>query len=94
MIRCLRHHKFQLTALLAEDKKKLKIPTVIAKLAKQLGTLCVGMFSLPFGFEGRGKKGVALKAYAELAKVTDSLLLIENALHLNMACDSNKHFHA
>lgn len=79
----------------------------IAKLAKQLGTLCVGMFSLPFGFEGRGKKGVALKAYAELAKVTDSLLLIENDLFLdsfknikdgklqsNLFEDSNKYFYS
>lgn len=79
----------------------------IAKLAKQLGTLCVGMFSLPFGFEGRGKKGVALKAYAELVKVTDSLLLIENDLFLdsfknnkdgklqsNLFEDSNKYFYS
>lgn len=62
----------------------------IVEVAQKSGALCIGMFSLPFEFEGRGKRGAALKAYAELTKETDSLLLIENEKLLN----SNELFRA
>jgi cell division GTPase FtsZ len=54
----------------------------IMEYAQQKDTLCIGMFSLPFEFEGRGKKGAALRAYSELIDKTDSLLLIENDMFL------------
>tara|TARA_Y100000296_G_scaffold85988_1_gene124252 strand:- start:1051 stop:2745 length:1695 start_codon:yes stop_codon:yes gene_type:complete len=47
--------------------------------------LCIGMFSLPFDFEGRGKRGAALSAYSKLKNSTDSLLVIKNDLFLNAA---------
>lgn len=62
----------------------------IAKLIKRQDSLCIGMFSLPFSFEGRGKKGSALLAYSELRKHTDSLLVIENEKFLNLGSSSSK----
>jgi cell division GTPase FtsZ len=60
----------------------------IAEYVRRQDALCLGMFSLPFEFEGRGKKGAALKAYSELINNTDSLLLIENEVFLNSESQS------
>ena len=65
----------------------------ICKLIQEQDTLCIGMFSLPFSFEGRGKKGSALLAYSELKKHTDSLLMIENEKFLNRAKSNLDLFH-
>jgi len=55
----------------------------VTQQIQELGSLCIGMFSLPFGFEGRGKKGAALSAYSKLRTTVDSLLVIKNDNFLN-----------
>lgn len=79
----------------------------IAKIAKEMGVLCIGLFSFPFEFEGRSKKLKSQQAYLSLEKYTDALLCIENDRFLdsslknksldsidNLFHDSNAHFNA
>jgi cell division protein FtsZ len=51
---------------------------VIAKLAKEMGILTVGIVTLPFNFEGRKRRLQAEKGIEELKKYVDTLLLISN----------------
>ncbi len=55
----------------------------MAKIIKSSGVLCVGLFSLPFKFEGRRKVSAAQQAYRDLSTNTDSLICIENDTFLN-----------
>ena len=83
------------------------VPQHIARIAKELGILCVGLFSFPFSFEGRSKKLKSQQAYLSLSKYTDALLCIENDRFLDsnlktnslngiddLFQDSNNHFYA
>ncbi|SON52938.1 cell division protein FtsZ [Vibrio tapetis] len=83
------------------------VPQHIARIAKELGILCVGLFSFPFSFEGRSKKLKSQQAYLSLSKYTDSLLCIENDRFLDsnlktnslngiddLFQDANNHFYA
>jgi cell division protein FtsZ len=51
---------------------------VIARCAKELGVLTVGVVTKPFHFEGARRMKVAEAGIAELAKVVDTLLVIPN----------------
>lgn len=79
----------------------------IAQLVKELGILCVGLFSFPFSFEGRSKRLRSQQAYLSLRKNIDALLCIDNDRFLDSNLksrsvgsineifdDSNNHFDA
>ena len=51
---------------------------VIAKLAKEMGILTVGIVTKPFAFEGRRRMLQAEKGIAELTACVDSLIVIPN----------------
>ncbi len=51
---------------------------VIAKIAKELGILTVGIVTLPFAFEGRKRKQQAELGIKELRQYVDTLLVICN----------------
>ncbi|MFO8001198.1 MAG: cell division protein FtsZ [Marinilabilia sp.] len=51
---------------------------VIAKAAREMGILTVGIVTIPFKFEGRIRIEQALEGIAEMEKHVDSLLIINN----------------
>jgi cell division protein FtsZ len=51
---------------------------VIAKAARELGILTVGIVTIPFGFEGPERIDHAIKGISELKDHVDSLLVIKN----------------
>lgn len=51
---------------------------VIAKIAKELGILTVGIVTKPFGFEGGKRRANAEKGIEELKEFVDSLVVIPN----------------
>lgn len=51
---------------------------VIAKVAKEMGILTVGIVTIPFGFEGPERINHAIKGINELKDHVDSLLVIKN----------------
>lgn len=51
---------------------------VIAKAARELGILTVGIVTKPFGFEGHRRMKQAEEGIAELSKYVDSLIVIPN----------------
>jgi cell division protein FtsZ len=51
---------------------------VIAKLAKDMGILTVGIVTMPFAFEGKKRKEQAEKGLEEIRDSVDTLLIINN----------------
>ena len=51
---------------------------VIAKIARELGILTIGVVTKPFHFEGQRRMRLAEAGIAELLKVVDTLLVIPN----------------
>ena len=51
---------------------------VVARIARELGILTVGIVTLPFSFEGKRRQQQALEGIAELRKNVDALLVISN----------------
>ncbi len=51
---------------------------VVAKVAKEMGILTVGIVTKPFKFEGKHRQSQAEIGIAELAKYVDSLIVIPN----------------
>ncbi len=51
---------------------------IVAKIARELGILTVGIVTKPFEFEGRGRMVKAEAGIEELAKYVDSLIVIPN----------------
>ena len=51
---------------------------VIAKAARELGILTVGIVTMPFTFEGRKRKEQAAKGLEEMRQAVDTLLVINN----------------
>jgi cell division protein FtsZ len=51
---------------------------VVARLAKDLGTLTVGVVTRPFGFEGPKRSLFAAEGIAEFKEFVDTLLIISN----------------
>jgi len=52
-------------------------PTV-AKIAKELGALTVGVVTKPFSFEGSQRRDIAERGLAELKKEVDAFIVIQN----------------
>lgn len=51
---------------------------VIAKVARDLGALTVGVVTKPFGFEGAQRMRLAEQGIAELRKAVDAIIIIPN----------------
>lgn len=51
---------------------------VIAKIAKEMGILTVGIITVPFGFEGRKRRQQAEEGLQEMRESVDTLLVINN----------------
>src|ERR1041384_545189 len=58
---------------------------VIAKVAKELGTLTVGVVTKPFGFEGKRRMRQAEEGMKELKACVDTLIAIPNQRLLSVA---------
>lgn len=57
---------------------------VVAKVAKDLGALTIGIITKPFEFEGKRRAAVANAAAEELRKYVDTLIIIPNERLLNV----------
>jgi len=57
---------------------------VVARVAKELGALTIGIITKPFAFEGKRRAAVAEAAAAELRKHVDTLIVIPNERLLNV----------
>ena len=51
---------------------------IVAKVARELGALTVGVVTRPFGFEGQQRMRLAEAGLAELRKAVDALIIIPN----------------
>jgi cell division protein FtsZ len=51
---------------------------IVARLAQEIGALCVGVVTRPFSFEGRRRSDVAAAGLDELRDHVDTLIVIEN----------------
>ncbi len=51
---------------------------VVAKIAKDMGILTVGVVTTPFGFEGKRRMAQAQQGIDELAQYVDSIMVIPN----------------
>jgi cell division protein FtsZ len=51
---------------------------VVAKIARSLGALTIGVVTRPFGFEGRRRAGSAENGIDELRQEVDTLIVIPN----------------
>lgn len=51
---------------------------VIARIAKEMGILTVGIITVPFGFEGRKRRQQAEEGLQEMRESVDTLLVINN----------------
>lgn len=60
---------------------------VVARIAKNLGVLTVGIVTIPFVFEGRKKIIQALRGVEEIAKNVDALLVINNERLIDIYAD-------
>ncbi|NDV95796.1 cell division protein FtsZ [Dysgonomonas sp. 521] len=60
---------------------------VVARIAKDMGILTVGIVTIPFVFEGRKKIIQALKGVEDIAKNVDALLVINNERLIDIYAD-------
>ncbi len=60
---------------------------VVARIAKEIGILTVGIVTIPFVFEGRKKIIQALKGVENMAKSVDALLVINNERLIDIYSD-------
>jgi len=60
---------------------------VVARIAKDMGILTVGIVTIPFVFEGRKKIIQALRGVEEIAKNVDALLVINNERLIDIYSD-------
>lgn len=51
---------------------------VIARIAREMGCLTIGIVTKPFGFEGRKRAAVAMQGLEELKPFVDTLIVIPN----------------
>lgn len=51
---------------------------IVAKIARELGALTVGVVTKPFGFEGQQRMRLAETGIAELRKAVDAVIIIPN----------------
>ena len=60
---------------------------VVARIAKDLGILTIGIVTIPFVFEGRKKIIQALKGVENIARNVDALLVINNERLIDIYAD-------
>jgi len=60
---------------------------VVARIAKDMGILTVGIVTIPFVFEGRKKIIQALKGVEDIAKNVDALLVVNNERLIDIYAD-------
>jgi cell division protein FtsZ len=58
---------------------------VVARVARQMGALTVGVVTKPFEFEGKRRMRIALEGIEEFKEFVDSLIIIPNQRLLNVA---------
>ena len=58
---------------------------VVARIAKEMGCLTVGIVTKPFTFEGRKRMNQAVKGLAEIKPFVDTLIVVPNDKLLSMA---------
>lgn len=51
---------------------------VIARIAREMGCLTIGIVTKPFGFEGRRRAAIAIQGLEELKPYVDTLIVIPN----------------
>ncbi|MBO4780400.1 MAG: cell division protein FtsZ [Selenomonadaceae bacterium] len=51
---------------------------IVARLAKEMGLLTVGVVTLPFGFEGRRKQRIANEGIVRMQSYMDALIVVKN----------------
>lgn len=51
---------------------------IVSEITKKAGVLTVGIFTLPFSFEGKKRKKIALNSLEEIKKKVDTLVIIPN----------------
>lgn len=51
---------------------------VVARLAKEMGLLSVGVVTVPFSFEGKRKKKTAMEGIVKMQSQMDALIAVEN----------------
>ncbi len=51
---------------------------VVAKVAKDLGALTIGVITKPFNYEGKNKEKVAKEGLEELKQIVDSIIIVPN----------------
>ena len=61
---------------------------VIAEVAKEMGTLTIGVVTTPFIFEGQSRHRVAWKGIDDLNRYSDTLILIPDAVIEKMFSDT------
>lgn len=57
---------------------------VASEIAKRLGILTIGVVTLPFSFEGRKRRKIALNSLEEIKKNIDTLVVIPNDKLINI----------
>jgi cell division protein FtsZ len=58
---------------------------VVAKIAKEIGALTIGVVTRPFSFEGAQRKDIAERGLLELKKEVDAFIIIPNDKLLSLA---------
>ena len=61
----------------------------VAKIAKEMGLLTIGIVTIPFKFEGPKKINMALEGVKEIQKYVDALLIVNNNLLIDIYPDLN-----
>lgn len=51
---------------------------LVAKVAKELGAIVVGVVTMPFRFEGNVRRRIAIRGLEELQKYTNTVVVIDN----------------
>lgn len=51
---------------------------IVARVARELGALCVALVTRPFSFEGRRRAQIATRGIATLREVADTLIIVPN----------------
>lgn len=60
---------------------------IVAKIAKELGALTIGVVTKPFGFEGKKRMRHAMSGISELKESVDTLIVIPNQKLLSISND-------
>lgn len=65
---------------------------VVARIARDLGILTVGVVTMPFGFEGRRKMRIAQEAVMQMRAYIDALIVVRNDNLMKLSDDRKMSF--